>query len=183
MIIYSRYSDQLVRRTMAVFYGQVKDDSFRKQMKENRKIEELILTFATHATNSLKKDPSLVGDGWKVELNNQIGLFVKLLRDCMRSISHVSPELTQRLDTYATKLAPKQTPSDSGYDSASTSRDRDSSGPSTRTSGNISDMPLVQTVARLFKVPEHSIQGEVEQMSKFCTEKVIFKFTFRVSQY
>ena len=50
---------------MAVFYGQVKDEGFRKQMKENRKIEELILMFATNATNVLRKEPSLAGDGWK----------------------------------------------------------------------------------------------------------------------
>lgn len=165
------YSEQLVRRTMAVFYGQVKDESFRRQMKENRKIEELILMFATNATNALKKDPSLAGDGWKVELNNQIALFVKLLRDCMRNMSHVSPELTQRLDIYTEKLAPKQTYSDSGYDSASTSRDRDSVTSSIRVSGKVADMPLVLSVARLFKIPESALQGEVEQMSKFCTEK------------
>jgi hypothetical protein len=167
-----RYSEQLVRRTMAVFYGQVKDDTFRKQMKENRKIEELILMFATNATNVLKKDPSLAGDGWKVELNNQISLFVQLLRDCMKSTSHVSPELTQRLDMYATKLGPKQPYNDSGYDSASTSRNRDSTSASARVRGSIADMPLVMTVARLFKIPEHAMQGEIEKMSKLCTEKV-----------
>lgn len=166
------YSEQLVRRTMAVFYGQIKDESFRKQMKENRKIEELILMFATNATNVLKKDPSLAGDGWKVELNNHISLFVQLLRDCMRSISHVSPELTQRLDMYATKLGPKQPHSDSGYDSASTTRDRDSAGSSTNAKGGVADMSLVLTVSRLFKIPTHAIQGEVEKISKFCTEKV-----------
>ena len=31
---------------MAVFYGQFKVESFKRQMKENRKIEELILLFA-----------------------------------------------------------------------------------------------------------------------------------------
>ena len=40
---------------MAVFYGQVKDETFRRQMKENRKIEELILMFATNATRSDRK--------------------------------------------------------------------------------------------------------------------------------
>lgn len=161
---------------MAVFYGQVKDDTFRRQMKENRKIEELILMFATNATNVLKKDPSLAGDKWKNELNNHIALFVKLLNDCLRGLSHVSPELTQRLDVYTTKLAPQQqsgaSHSDSGYDSSSTSRDRDSAVPPNRISRNIVDMPLVLTVARLFKIPEHALQGEVDQISKFCTEKV-----------
>ena len=161
---------------MAVFYGQVKDDNFRRQMKENRKIEELILMFATNATNVLKKDPSLAGDKWKSELNNHIALFVKLLRDCLRGLSHVSPELTQRLDVYTTKLAPQQQSgtsySDSGYDSSSTNRDRDSVVSPNRISRGIADMPLVLTVGKLFKIPEHALQGEVEQTSKFCTEKV-----------
>jgi len=181
-----RYSDQLVRRTMAVFYGQVKDDNFRRQMKENRKIEDIILMFATNATNVLKKDPSLAGDKWKSELNNQIALFVKLLRDCLRGLSHVSPELTQRLDAYTTKLVPQQQSgtsySDSGYDSSSTNRDRDSVASPNRISRNIADMPLVLTVARLFKIPEHALQGEVDQISKFCTEKVVFFFLVRGSR-
>jgi len=163
---------------MAVFYGQVKDDNFRRQMKENRKIEELILMFATNATNVLKKDPSLTGDKWKTELNNHIALFVRLLHDCLRGLSHVSPELTQRLEVYTAKLAPQQQSgtvySDSGYDSSSTNRDRDSVVSPNRISKNIVDMPLVMTVARLFKIPEHALQGEVDQISKFCTEKVDF---------
>ncbi|TFK48247.1 hypothetical protein OE88DRAFT_562689 [Heliocybe sulcata] len=169
------YSDQLVRRTMAVFYGQFKIDTFRRQMKENRKIEELILMFATHATNILKKEPTLANEGWKLELNNQIALFVRLLRECLKSISHVSPELTARLDMYTAKLAPSQTSSDSGYDSASasgTSRDRDSTSLQSPTvSGNIADMALVRTVATLFKIPEPAVQQEVDTLRAICTEK------------
>ncbi|KAI0632969.1 hypothetical protein C8Q77DRAFT_858545 [Trametes polyzona] len=165
------YSDQLIRRTMAVFYGQVKDETFRRQMKENRKIEELILMFATNATNVLKKEPSLQGDGWKVELNNHIAQFVRLLRDCLRHISHVSPELTARLEMYTAKLAPAQPAySDSGYDSASTSQ-RDSVGSSKRISMQVNDMPLVLTAARLFKLPVHVVQKEIEDMAAYCTEK------------
>ena len=169
------YSDQLIRRTMAVFYGQVMNDVFKKQMKENRKIEELILMFATHATGVLKKEPSLAGEGWKVELNNQISQFVKMLRDCLKGLSHVSPELLARLDMYNAKLAPSQTSSDSGYDSASTSKDRDTVG-SPAISGSVVDMSLVRTVAQLFKVPESSVQKEVDKMRKFCTEKVCYSF-------
>jgi len=110
---------------MAVFYGQFKVDTFRRQMKENRKIEELILMFATHATSVLRKDPTLTADGkWNVELNSHIVQFVKLLRESLRTISHVSPELTARLDVYAAKLAPSErtTQSESDYDSSSTSQ-------------------------------------------------------------
>ncbi|KAF8999791.1 cytoplasm protein [Cyathus striatus] len=165
------YSDQLVRRTMAKFYGQFMVDSFKRQMKENRKIEELILMFATHATGVLKKEPTLAGDGWKLELNNQIAHFVKMLRECLRGLHHVSPELLSRLDIYTAKLAPAQAYSDSGYDSSSTSRDRDSvSVPAI--SSKVSDMQLVQTVARLFKIPEQAIQAEVDQLrGQVVTEK------------
>ncbi|KAI0742851.1 hypothetical protein C8Q80DRAFT_1109139 [Daedaleopsis nitida] len=165
------YSDQLTRRTMAVFYGQVKDETFRRQMKENRKIEELILMFATNATNVLKKEPTLAGDGWKMELNNHIAQFIRLLRECLRHISHVSPELTARLDMYTAKLAPsQQTYSDSGYDSASTSN-RDSISSAKRISMQVNDMPLVLTATRLFKLPVNAIQKEVEDMTKYCNEK------------
>ncbi|KAH9921152.1 uncharacterized protein B0H18DRAFT_956756 [Fomitopsis serialis] len=158
------YSEQLTRRTMAVFYGRVQDETFKRQMKENRKIEELILMFATNATNVLKKEPSLAGDGWKLELNNHIAYFIRLLRECLRQISHVPPELTARLDMYAEKLAPSQAPSDSGYDSSST---RDSMVSPKRVSQHISDMPLLLTAAQLFKLPESSIQQEMQELGKY----------------
>jgi hypothetical protein len=62
---------------MAKFYGQFMDDSFKRQMKESRKVEELILMYATH-TALLKKEPSLANEGWKIELNNHISHFVKI---------------------------------------------------------------------------------------------------------
>lgn len=165
---------------MAKFYGQFMVDSFKRQMKENRKIEELILMFATHATSVLKKEPTLAGDGWKLELNNQISYFIRLLRDCLRSLSHVSPELLSRLDGYTAKLAPTlaaqsrntaSAHSDSGYDSASTRDSYPSSASTAR--ANVVDMPLVRTVAALFKVPESAIQQEVEMMrGTTVTERV-----------
>lgn len=141
-------------------------------MKENRKIEELILMFVTHAAASLKKEPSLAGDGWKLELNNQIGQFVKILQTCLRNISHVPPELHSRLETYAARLAPSQAASDSGYESASTSREQDyvilQSGPS----ANIADMKLVRTAAHLFHISDHAAHMEIDQLRSICTEKV-----------
>jgi hypothetical protein len=157
---------------MAVFYGQFMGDPFRKQMKENRSIEELILMFASQATTVLRKEPTLADDGWKVEVNNQIAQFVKMLRDCLKTLSHVSPELNSRLDMYQAKLAPPQSSNDSGYDSAST-RDRgDSISAQPSTSSSVSDMPFVMIVAHLFKIPENAIQGEVDRMRNTITEKV-----------
>jgi hypothetical protein len=158
---------------MAVFYGQFKVDTFRRQMKENRKIEELILMFASHATGVLRKDPTLSADGkWNVELNNHIVQFVKLLRESLRTVSHVSPELTARLDVYAAKLAPpSQTQSDSGYDSSSTSN-RDSFSSSPGTSSNMADMTMVNTIAKLFEIRADLLYPELDKLRNVCTERV-----------
>ncbi|KAF9265151.1 hypothetical protein L218DRAFT_957844 [Marasmius fiardii PR-910] len=164
----SSYSDQLVRRTMAKFYGQFMVDSFKRQMKENRKIEELILLFATQATGVLRKESTLAGDLWKVELNKHIALFVKLLRECLRNMNHVSPELLSRLDVYSAKLAPAN--SDSGYESSSTSKDKDHDS-FLMISGNVADMELVRIVAVLFKVSDSVAQKEVDALRTTCTEK------------
>lgn len=155
---------------MAKFYGEFINDQFKRQMKENRKIEELILKFATHATTVLKKEPSLAEEGWKAELNNQLSLFVKLLRESLRSLN-VTPELLGRLDMYTAKLTPSPAPAnDSGYD---TSSNRDSVASTSLTiSGNVSDMRMVKVVAALFKLPENAVQQEVDSARQICTEKV-----------
>jgi hypothetical protein len=157
---------------MGVFYGQFKVETFRRQMKENRKIEELILMFATHATGVLRKDPVLSADGkWNVELNNHIVQFVKLLRESLRSVSHVSPELIARLDVYAAKLAPPEAHNDSGYDSSSTSN-RDSMSSPAGSALNVSEMSMVSTVAKLFKIRPDILQPELDGLKSVCTERV-----------
>lgn len=60
-----------------------------------------------HATSVPRKDVTLTADSkWHVELDNHIVQFVKLLHELLRSVSHVSPELTAHLDVHAAKLAP-----------------------------------------------------------------------------
>ncbi|KAI5990422.1 hypothetical protein EDD15DRAFT_2280125 [Pisolithus albus] len=169
------YSDQLTRRTIAVFYNHFMGDGFRKQMKENRSIEELILMFAAQSTGVLKKEPTLVDDAWKVELNNQIAQFVKMLRECLKGLSHVSPELNSRLDMYQTKLSPPLS-HESGHASTSAIRDRGDSVSTVQTvNTSVQDMSLVMTLAKLFKIPEQAMQSEVDRLRKICTEKTCLK--------
>jgi len=166
---------------MAKFYGQFMVDSFKRQMKENRKIEELILMFATHATPVLKKEPTLAGDGWKLELNNQIAQFIKLLRECLRNVNHVSPELIARLDTYTAKLAPTlgSNQSDSGYDSASTRGEV----PGPTIVSNVEEMHLVKVVANLFKLPEQAVQGEIDKIRGSVVSEKVRNYFVHCSTY
>jgi hypothetical protein len=152
-----------------VFWGSLKEPTFHRQMKENRKIEELILMFVTTATAALKKDPQLSGDGWKTELENQIANFIRILRECLQNVSHVPPEITSRLEMYSAKLIP-QAPATPTRDSVV--------GPSSRapdaymTAPRLQDMPLVQTVAHLFGVPDQDVLKDIKEMKNYCTEKV-----------
>ncbi|GAA5876973.1 hypothetical protein JCM8547_001955 [Rhodosporidiobolus lusitaniae] len=96
------YSDQLFRQTVGAFYGTYAQASFQKKLKENRQIEEVILMFVTTASAILKK--RLEGDEWKPELNSQVGRFVGVIRDALKSCSRVPGELVNRLETYCAKL-------------------------------------------------------------------------------
>ena len=169
ILIPRSFSDQYLRRTIAIFYGSFKDDAFKRQMKENRKIEELILMFVTTSTGHLKKDPQLsIDDGWKLELNNQIAQFIRILRECLRNTSHVPPELTSRLDTYASKLVPASASNPGQELQASSFR----VGESSNSAASISDMPLAKTVATLFGKSLQDAQRDINKFKQTCTEKV-----------
>lgn len=156
---------------IAVFWGNLGDPNTSRQVKENRKIEELILMFVTTATSALRKDPQLQqagDDGWKIELNNQIALFVRMLYDCLKTISHVPPELMSRMEMYSTKLAqqkPVAAPSGSGYPKAV------DPGPVTAPL-RIENMPLVQTIAHLFGYADAEVMKLINASKHLWTEKV-----------
>ncbi|KAK4701807.1 hypothetical protein P7C70_g4424, partial [Phenoliferia sp. Uapishka_3] len=99
------YSDPLFRQTIGAFYGKFAESSFQRTLKTNRHMEELILTFGTTASAVLRR--SLPGDEWKVHLDHQVGQFMLLVRDCLRSreVKNVPVELLQRLDAHCAKLS------------------------------------------------------------------------------
>ncbi|EGF99428.1 uncharacterized protein MELLADRAFT_50709 [Melampsora larici-populina 98AG31] len=179
------HQDMLLRSTFGVFYGTYTSDGFLKQLKENRKIEELILSFVTTATTVLKK--RLDGDEWKVHLNSQVGIFVTIIRDCLRSkdVKGVSPELNARLDSYASKLVPPNLDHHAlgrtDYRQSlhiatnvsphpSTSTDTSSISP-WAVSYSVQDMSSILLVGLLFGVSEAQLQKDVNAIRKICTEK------------
>nr|CDI56491.1 cytoplasm protein [Melanopsichium pennsylvanicum 4] len=191
------FKHQSLRQTIGIFYGTFKEPSFQKQIKENRKIEELILIFVTTAQAALKKRS--LADEWKHELNDQVGLFVQIIRECLKTISGVPRELIERLDGYSAKLAPTSTAlsasasaststapnsgissGSNGYaaakdhmapnNSASNSR-RASSTSILHTSFNpLAESSMVRTVATLFSVDLNQLSQDVDFVKKTCTE-------------
>lgn len=165
-----RYTDLRTRRIMGLFLAALtqKDSPLRQQTLRNRKIEELILSFVTTATSALRKDTDLGPDGWKLELNNQIAHFVRILRDALRLVSHVPPELTTRMDMYADKLVP-QNAADVARAAGPTYSEPSTSNHSTL---SIHDMPLVKEVGKLFDKADDELYREVQAIRSKCTEKV-----------
>jgi hypothetical protein len=146
-------------------------------MERNRKIEELILNFVTTASTSLRQDPQLAADdGWKLELNNQIAHFTRIVRDSLKNVSHVPPELHQRVDMYVSKLVPATTIIQPPVESGPPSR----SEPTTSTA-TLADMVLVRIVGRLFEKTDDELQREITNIKRFCTEKVRLVICYRMS--
>lgn len=187
------YRDQSLRQTVGIFYGTFKEASFQKQMKENRKVEELILVFVTSAQGALRK--RMEGDAWKEELNKQVAIFVKIIRECLRTIHGVSRELTDRLDGYSQKLTPPSTALDqqviqqqqqssaSSNGSSSTTTavadDRRGSAASSNTTfavginaAGLGESAMVKTVGALFHIEPDQLIKDAEFMRKTCTEQV-----------
>ena len=177
----SNYRDQSLRQTVGIFYGTFKEASFQKQMKENRKIEELILIFVTTAQGSLRKRTE--GDAWKEELDKQVGTFVRIIRECLRTVHGVSKELTERLEGYSNKLAPSsanlsqpQSQQQSAPTNGTTPTDsRRGSVASTSALGGggnaVVESSMIRSVGELFKIDAEQLHKDVEYMKKTCTEQ------------
>lgn len=173
-----RYTDQVTRRVIAMFWSTFKEPSFYRQMEKSRKVEELILNFVSTARKALAREQQLAeNDAWKIELNNQIAHFVRIIRDSLKQVSHVSPELTARVEMYASKLTPSA-PSDNLISEPSTSRVEPP--PPPPAAATIADMPLVKIIGRLFDKEDDELQREINSIKRFCTEKVSLIATFLI---
>ncbi|KAG8852602.1 hypothetical protein FRB96_008601 [Tulasnella sp. 330] len=175
----AQFNDQYLRRVIAVFWGSLKATEKQsprdapspwRQIKENRKIEELILFFVTTASQTLRKDPTLTGDDWKMELNSQIAHFVLILRECLRNVTHVPPEITSRLELYTVKLTENTAAVSSPKPSLQRNGGSEATIRMSRVGGNIEDMALVVTVGKLFKRSTQELQHDVDALKRFCSE-------------
>ncbi|GAA6019542.1 hypothetical protein JCM10207_003737 [Rhodosporidiobolus poonsookiae] len=188
------HSDPLFRATVGAFYTTYAQPSFKKKLKENRQIEEVILMFVTTASSILKK--RLQGDEWKGELNSQVGRFVGVIRDALKSCSRVPGELVNRLEAYCSKLvepAPQsyghaRTPSaaaypthspklSSGYSpsTASTSRNTlDGPPPPSSAPVKLEDMPQVLAVGSIFGKTDAELMRDVTALRRRCSEQAAF---------
>jgi hypothetical protein len=158
-----RFNQADFRAVVGAFYGSYNNASFQRQLKENRKVEELILTFVTSAQGVLKKRANGT-DEWKEALMLHVGTFVSLIREVMASKEipsrHVSKELLDRMDSYLSRLSMGQSSHTRAESIASVS------------TVAIDDMQLVRQVGAIFAVEPDQLQRDIATAKKICTEKV-----------
>ncbi|WWD07979.1 hypothetical protein V865_006089 [Kwoniella europaea PYCC6329] len=170
-----KYSNQRFRRTVARFWSSTwPDKTFQRQMKESRKIEDLILAFVTSSTKTLQKDGELMDGAWKSELSLQVSLFLDLLYDCLVSLGPLSPELASRLQSYRNRLKAQDTPSKTDKDAEDRSQERnegDSLSIARKQNGNGLMGPLLDTVATLYQLRREDIHRIITDIENTCTEQ------------
>lgn len=186
------FKDMTFRSTIARFYGTFKEDGFQRQIKSNRKIEELILIFVTKAQETLKKgqpgQKPLPDEELKEELNKQVGYFITIIRECLDTLHGVPKELRERLDSYQAKLGPKGTngsgggpigsaaspsPSAAAATAGPAESSRRGSAASTAPGMDnpVEDSEMIRSIGVLFSVDVDQLAKDVEFMRKTCTEQ------------
>lgn len=106
-----------------------------------------------------------------MELNTQISQFVFILRECVRNLNHVPPEIISRLEMYTSKLTDTPSTPNAGSSRGSVLGGVNTGTSSPKPTGSVDDMPLVKTIARLFGRADEELQRDVNAIKVFCTEK------------
>jgi hypothetical protein len=164
-----KYQDQLVRATFGAFFNHYVEPQYFKQVKENRKIEEIVLIFYSKATAELKKRTT--DDEWRSLVDQHVALFIRMIQDCMKehNLSSSAPELMTRLAGYESKLL------------SGTKEVLEPEAQVKSTQDNVpeiiyqvKDMYLVQTLGPIFQKPESAIQKDIDHLRVLVSEQVSF---------
>ncbi|EFW13993.1 hypothetical protein D8B26_004098 [Coccidioides posadasii str. Silveira] len=163
------YQDALVKRTFAVFLNALKEQSFKKRMEKDRRVEDLVLIFFSNATKELSKGKAPEDISWKLMVDRHVALFVRLITLILKDHDWLreKPELAARLATLETKLLAHD------QDLAQASQP-DRVGTPTEPvplSYDVKDMHLVQVVAKIFGLRESQVQSDINKNKDSWTAK------------
>lgn len=166
------YNDAAVKRTFAVFYTAFTEQTFRRRMEKDRRVEDLVLIFFSSATKELQKGKPPGDDAWKLTVDRHVALFVRLISSTLKDQDWTRdrPELTSRLATLESKLlkhdrdlaAAPQSPGGAGGSSVEVE---------VPLSYDVKDMPLVLVVARVFKMTNAQVQADINKYKPMWTEQ------------
>ena len=164
------FNDAAVRRSFAAFFNAFTDPAFQKQMERDRRVEDLVLIFYSNAAKELQKGKATADDSWKLMADRHVALFLRLVSLVLKTNdwSRERPELATRLATLESKLL--------AHDQ---NLSADSNGSTVEVvvplSHEVKDMPLVQTVARIFGLTHTQVQSDIDKNRSTWTAKAALK--------
>ncbi|KAI5481227.1 C2 domain protein [Pseudohyphozyma bogoriensis] len=174
--------DPLFTSTIRAFQAKFAEPSFQRRIKVNRQTEELILTFGTTSSGLLKRE--FEGDEWKAHLDEQVGVFMRFVRDVLRSkdVKGVPTELLMRLDAHCAKLDASGTgggsstasPMAGGIGGRGPAPESSMPPPIPGLTTNVVEMEMVMAVGKLFGKSVGELQRDVIAMRRSCTEKAAY---------
>ncbi|KAI0175693.1 hypothetical protein GGR52DRAFT_324741 [Hypoxylon sp. FL1284] len=167
------YNDAAVKKTFAQAYTAFTDQAFRKSMDKERKVEPLVLIFYSAATKACSLGHERGDDSWKLLVDRHVALFVRLLANILRDQGHErdKPELMSRLKTLENKLLTNDQNLfiDTGQNAGNTIE------VVVPLSYDVKDMPMVQTVAKIFGVSHSDAQSQIDSQRPNWTEEAALK--------
>lgn len=156
------FQDAAVKRSFAAFFNAFTEQSFKKRMEKDRRVEDLVLIFFSNATKELQKGKQPTDDSWKLMADRHLALFIRLISLILKEHewSRDRPELTNRLATLETKLLTN------AQDLTADSMNGGVGGSTVEVlvplSHEVKDMPLVQVVARIFGLGHTQVQSDID---------------------
>lgn len=170
------YGDAALKRTFAEAYTAFTEQSFRKSIDKERKMEPLVLIFysaATRACRAAAATDKPGDDSWKFLVDRHVAMFVRLVSYILRDMGsdRDKPELMTRLKTLENKLLTNDQNLfvDTGQAGGTTIE------VTVPHSHDVKDMPLVQVVARIFGLSHSDVQNQIDTQRPNWTEEAALK--------
>ncbi|KAK8874095.1 hypothetical protein PGQ11_004609 [Apiospora arundinis] len=169
------YNDAALKRTFGEAYTAFTDQSFRKSIDKERKLEPLVLIFYSSATKACRSAPTNKpgDDSWKTLVDRHLAMFVRLVSNILRDMGsdRDKPELMSRLKTLENKLLTNDQNLfiDTGQNGGTTVE------VTVPHSYDVKDMPMVQAVAMIFGVSNSDVQGHIDAQKPNWTEEAALK--------
>ncbi|KAK4193337.1 hypothetical protein QBC35DRAFT_481268 [Podospora australis] len=175
------FSDAAVKRTFAEAYTAFTAKDFQKSIDKDRKVEPLVLIFYSAATKAQGRGKPPEDHSWKFLVDRHLAMFIRLLSSVIKDLGSERSELIGRLNTLEKKLMTN----DQNLYLDTNQQDHTFVEKEIPLTYEIKDMHMVQTVGKIFGMPNSELQEEIDRNMSAWTEDNFLKdlkgYQFRLS--
>lgn len=167
------YQDPNVKRSFAIFLNTFSEPTFRKQAEESKRAEDLVLMFFSKATQELARGKPPHDDGVKRMVDRHLALFVRLMSAILKEKGWADErrDLANRLSNLERKLLQHE----EDLSTPTTETTNDTVTEEVPLSYDVKDMPLVQTVSRMFDLHLTVLQSDIDRHKSDWTEEAALR--------